>query len=344
LLAERVGKTGLVFVPIFFLEPTMSVQNHNGVRSGFTLIELLVVIAIIAILIGLLLPAVQKVRESANRAKCENNLKQLALASHSYHDANQALPQASTNPKKGGYETQYIPLLPYLEQSALYQQLYNQAISNNTYMGNPAYATTSGNLVSTPLAVLACPSDALPNPPTTYEPVTGLYGGLTSYLGNKSGIAQLGTSDTPATQGVFILTSQPLSILSITDGTSNTILFGERFNFDPNWKTWASAALGSSPSFYGFFSYSMTDYANLIPLGSGFYPMNQYIPASPTSNPFNDLYTRAFSYGSGHTGGVNFAFCDGSVHFLGNAINNTPTLLPSLSTSAGGEVISGSGF
>jgi prepilin-type N-terminal cleavage/methylation domain-containing protein/prepilin-type processing-associated H-X9-DG protein len=328
----------------------MSGQNRIKVRSGFTLIELLVVIAIIAILIGLLLPAVQKVREAAARAKCLNNLKQIALASHSYHDANQALPLASTSLNTGGYETFYIPLLPYLEQQALYQQLYNQAISNNTYMGDPNFATTAGNLASTPLAVLACPSDALPNPPTTFEPSTGLYGGLTSYLGNLSGSVMYpplgGPPPTPATQGVFLMSIQPLSIMAITDGTSNTILLGERSNFDPNWNAWISAALGVSPAptFYGWFSYSMTDYANFVPLGSGFYPMNQYIPASPSADPFSDLFVRAFSYGSGHPQGANFAFCDGSVHFISNAINSTPTLLPALSTSAGGEPIPGSGF
>src|ERR1700747_1717523 len=105
-------------------------MKHSTVsRVGFTLIELLVVIAIIAILIGLLLPAVQKVREAANRAKCENNLKQLGLACQTYHDANQAFPMGSnTNP--GGYVSQIIPLLPFLEQGNLYQQLYNLAANN----------------------------------------------------------------------------------------------------------------------------------------------------------------------------------------------------------------------
>src|SRR5579862_3498977 len=140
-------------------------------RAGFTLIELLVVIAIIAVLIGLLIPAVQKVREAAQRAQCQNNLKQLALAAINYHDANQTFPLAYnyfiTQPK-GGYVTQYIALLPYLEQQALYQQLYNQAIANNTYMGNNKYATSADGLCSTPLSVLACPATSSPTrrPPT----------------------------------------------------------------------------------------------------------------------------------------------------------------------------------
>ncbi len=124
-------------------------QDPIANRAGFTLIELLVVIAIIATLIGLLLPAVQRVREAAARSRCQNNLKHLSLSSINYHDANQTFPLAYTwsfTQPKGGYVTQYIPLLPYLEQQALYQQLYNQAISNNTYMGNNRYASSPGGL------------------------------------------------------------------------------------------------------------------------------------------------------------------------------------------------------
>src|ERR1051325_315140 len=96
-------------------------------RAGFTLIELLVVIAIIGVLIGLLLPAVQKVREAANRTKCENSLKQIALACHTYHDSYLNFP--------GGGPTFFVPLLPYLEQGNLYQQLQDTAKANNTAIG-----------------------------------------------------------------------------------------------------------------------------------------------------------------------------------------------------------------
>jgi type II secretory pathway pseudopilin PulG len=300
----------------------MSNQSHRGARVGFTLVGLLVVIAIIAVLIGLLLPAVQKVRQAAARIKCANNLKQLALACHNFHDANRAFPLAYnhfTQPR-GGYVTQYIPLLPYLEQQAPYQQLYDQAVSNNTYMGDSNYATSPGSPSAAPLSVLACPADALPNPPTTYEPRANIYGGLTSYLGNMSG-ASYASGFPLSAQGVFtgsIGPSRPVSVVAITDGSSNTILFGERYNADPNWGAYA-AAFGWSPvpTFYGLFSYSLTDYANLYPLGSGFYSLNLRLPALSSSGPdINDLFARIFAYGSGHTGGGEFCLLRrlGTVH------------------------------
>jgi prepilin-type N-terminal cleavage/methylation domain-containing protein/prepilin-type processing-associated H-X9-DG protein len=304
-------------------------------RGGFTLIELLVVIAIIAVLISLLLPAVQKVREAASRAKCLNNLKQLALACHNYHDANQRFPWANAD-----YPNELIPLLPFLEQQALYQQL--KDTSPFPFTADP---TIPGGPCSTPLSVLACPSDALPSPPTAYIPSFNIYVGLTSYAGNYGALSNGDINE--GLDGVFVpagMGAGPVSILGITDGTSNTILFGERYNTDPNWNAYATA-IGSLfgwtdvPPFYGLYSCSLTAAID-GPLCSGFYPLNFSLPPCPGGNcDLNQVGAKGWSFGSGHPGGANFALCDGSVRFLSNAVNNTPTLLPALCTRAGGEVI-----
>jgi prepilin-type processing-associated H-X9-DG protein len=207
--------------------------------------------------------------------------------------------------------------------------------------------------------VLACPSDALPSPPTTYVSNFGVYAGLTSYVGNW-GVGPYFWDPNPdpnlGQDGIFIAryagSGSSVSMASITDGTSSTILFGERYNYDPLWDTYASY-FGMAPivPFYGVFSYSMAYYANLYPLALGAYKLNQGLPPCPPAGcQFTDAVDRSFVYGSGHTQGANFAMCDGSARFISNGVNgaaglpNGGTVLQALSSRAGGEVIPDSGF
>jgi prepilin-type N-terminal cleavage/methylation domain-containing protein/prepilin-type processing-associated H-X9-DG protein len=334
----------------------MSGQNRDRVRTGFTLIELLVVIAIIAVLIGLLLPAVQKVREAAARMSCQNNLKQLALACHNYHDVNNAFPLSSKYLETPAYNTQFIPLLPFLEQQALYQQL-----EINGGLPQPD-SSIPGGPCSTPLSMLACPSDQLPSPPTTKIPplvfaTKPIYVGLTSYVGNYTALPFSDPSQ--GLDGIFpaetSLTGQrlsPVSMVGITDGTSNTIMFGERYNYDPNLKPYVSI-IGLSVGqdwttipFYMFYSASLTFGVFGTPIASGAYPLNCSLPPCSGGNcNLLQFGIRGYCYGSGHVQGANFAFCDGSVHFLSNGINtaatlaNGKTVLQALCTRSGGEVV-----
>jgi prepilin-type N-terminal cleavage/methylation domain-containing protein len=167
-------------------------QDHNGDRGGFTLIELLVVIAIIAVLIGLLLPAIQKVREAAARTQCQNNLKQLGLATHNYNDTNDGLPltgDGSKPPPGGAIVSIFYELLPYVEQ----QNLYNLG------------ATDVG--AGTTVNLFRCPSDA--------SFIVGNSPAFCSYSGN-------GFVFNPSA-GV-----RARIPTTFTDGTSNTVLFAEQ--------------------------------------------------------------------------------------------------------------------
>src|SRR5262245_36886252 len=210
-------------------------------RRGFTLVELLVVIAVIAVLIALLLPAVQKVREAANRMSCQNNLKQIALACHNYHGGYGRFPAGVRLPvmvggRPSGGSNLWVEVLPYFEQDNLYKNWDHHDNRTNVAGGRNA---TQAQVIK----ILVCPSDLLPEPVWELTAVTagspvwsrGFYG-LTSYGGN-AGKRSVHTGGPPAfpritRDGIFFIDSS-VRLTDITDGTSNTFLFGERFHRDP---------------------------------------------------------------------------------------------------------------
>lgn len=313
---------------------------HTPRRAGFTLIELLVVIAIIAVLIGLLLPAVQKVRAAAARMKCSNNLKQLALAGHNFHDANQSFPMVTKagTTQAPGYLTAFIALLPYMEQDPLYQQFRAKAVAQGRPMLGGVGDGGATSLDASSIAPYICPADPLPSPAVAQIPSTTTYLGLTSY---RLGYTGVDASD-PAWGTDGVICDRTVRITDVTDGTSSTIMLGEFSNNDPNWNTW-SPVLGSGGTPMPVMT-SGWAYPYFNPIASAFYPLNPALPAAVPADAAAaqlQLVGRLLSYGSKHGGGANFALADGSVRFISDSVNGTPTLLPKLGTRARGEVVNG---
>ena len=288
----------------------------RGPRRAFTLIELLVVIAIIAILIALLVPAVQKVREAAARTQCSNNLKQLALASHNYHDVYKKFPEAyRRNPP---YATLYVRLLPFFEQDNIQKKWDYANKANNE--GSVA----DGKPASQVIPMLLCPSDNLPNPVYNDPPKDW---GMTSY-GGCGGIRAYPEGE-QTRDGIFlsVWSSFPqdpgIRMTGIVDGTSNTLMFGERHHFEPQdphldgWGAWAWNAPGDQI------------------LGASA-PINYKLPPGYGNPQYKD---RINAFGSGHSGGANFALADGSVRFIPDSV--PLSTLQALATRSKGEVIQG---
>jgi prepilin-type N-terminal cleavage/methylation domain-containing protein/prepilin-type processing-associated H-X9-DG protein len=303
--------------------------NHR--HRAFTLIELLVVIAIIAILIGLLLPAVQKVRSAAARMKCQNNLKQVEIALHNYHNANGAFLQPDDRNNQLSW---HVYLLPYLEQQNLYDQ-FNLAESG-TYLDQ---GRNDPNGLVKPL-FYQCPSSMdieknAKNDFATGETINGQYPNTTHYYG-IGGPVGTNTSAVPSTayttagtvfdespngsasmsnEGMFVI-SQQIKMTDVRDGTSNTLHVGEMAWADPvngtRYRTWVRGGDATS---------HISGIRNIA------LPINTH-----TIYPYMNM-----AMGSQHTGGCNFAFVDGSVRFLRNSIAMSTYL--SLASRAGGETI-----
>lgn len=306
---------------------------------GFTLVELLVVITIIGILIALLLPAVQAAREAARRMQCGNNMKQLALGLHTFHEAKGTLPQGASGCCWG---TWMVRILPYIELNNMFDLYQNLGGT-----GAPGYSSVENiNVTGQRLSIATCPSDepikfdnriAKHNYAANYGN-TGLDGVINSDLytarANYNGVAFGGApfGCRKYASGHFV--ENTISFSEITDGTSNTLLLAEVVQTTPEdgrGLTWWGDAAGFS-AYYG----PNTSQPDTFPsTAAGCVPTGNNPPCAYSSAGVPEMF---FSR-SRHPGGVQTVMCDASVQFVSDAV--AITLWRALSTTRGGEVASG---
>jgi len=296
--------------------------KHRRSLRGFTLIELLVVIAIIAILIGLLVPAVQKVREAAARMSCTNNLKQWALAAHDYASAYSGNLPPFYNSQGGAVgETQvFVALLPYIEQDAVYKSF-----------GTPTNLQTAGTNVGhrAVIKTLVCPSDSTQgNGLNQGDWATGCYGANYQVFGRPS------AGNSAWGNGV----GAPNMPATFADGTSNTILFTEMMaqRTSGHWNLWAHG--GWNNSWSPLFAYGSadgnSDYNSGMDAGQGYVGSRSKFLVQPT--PASSANTIGLA-SSPHTGGINASLADGSVRNISAGVSVTTWWFAC--TPAGGEVL-----
>jgi prepilin-type N-terminal cleavage/methylation domain-containing protein/prepilin-type processing-associated H-X9-DG protein len=282
-------------------------MTRHPVRTAFTLIELLVVIAIIAILIALLVPAVQKVREAAARTQCQNNLKQIGLAIHNYHDVKKALPPSRLGPQ---HATWCVLILPYLEQDALYRQW---DLTKTYYQQVPTARTTC-------VPGFFCPSRRSPPMLSSQFEVssTGVPdgqeypGALGDYASNGGQFAG-SIVDAPGCQGAMCMLDPAntknvgIPMATIADGTSNTFLVGEKHSVMSKWGQ-SGKSFGEGSIYNGDFPRNFSRIAGPPSFSFGVGP-------DDLSGPWH------CRFGSWHPGICQFVFADGHVASVSNSVD-----------------------
>ena len=291
-------------------------MRRRNPQPGFTLLELLVAVGIVTVLLALLLPAVQKVRAAAARVKCTNNLKQIGVALHGYHDVSGRFPPGLHNdlgPSPQPFMSWNTRLLPFLEGTSMWAKAEESFARNRNFLRNPPHT-----LLGHPLPAFSCPADSRTLQPKVFAPAFRV--AFTAYLGVE-GMDQF-TKD-----GVLYLDSQ-VRVIDITDGASNTLAVGERppsADGDFGWwyAGWGQSKDGSCEMVLGAMERNVAIKPGECPAGAySFGPGN-------VNNQCDALH-----FWSLHGGGAHFLFADGSTRFLRY---EAASVLPSLATRSGGE-------
>lgn len=281
-------------------------------RYAFTLVELIVSIAVIVVLLGILLPAVQRAREAARRIQCENNLKQIVLGALNFEARNKAFPVAH---RPSGHQRQYsswmVEILPFIEQASVFEAIAEEySLNPDPFFNHQGFRTVIGTF--------ECPSD----------PSHGQV--HLSYLRQVSSTNYMGVSGTDHKKADGVMNGRSATrARDIVDGLSNTLIFGERPPSTDFWYGWWYAASGLDGRGAADFQMGVRELN----------PPSIYLEACG-DGPFQFTEGKlgrqcdALHFWSFHSGGANFAFCDGSIRFLSYDSND---ILPALSTMKNGE-------